>query len=194
MMNLQLIIKKWYIILICALVGASGLYFEKSSVNPVVPKSGDLTYIRVVKFNNFPVIETNKDSIEVQMNALVGAWPNLAYLTEQVDILFDMSKINPYWNDLPKSQKFKWLVSHFRINRVSPGIYELIFQMKKTETKDIQYIEENSKQLMDTYESFFKKAASLAVNNTEITTIKEFSLIEEEDIPTVQDIKKSMLS
>lgn len=189
-MNLHLIIKKWYIILFCAVLCAGGLYFEKSHVKPAIPQSGDITYIKVVKFNQLPVVETNKDSMEIQMNSLVGAWPNLSYLEEQVNAKFDMSKLNPTWNNLPKSEQFKWLVAHFRVNRIAPGVYELIFQMKKNEVKDSQYIEENSKQFMDTYEAYFQKAASLVINNKELTTVREFKLVENVDIPTTKDIEK----
>lgn len=189
-MNLHLIKKKWYIILACAVLCAGGLYFEKSHVKPVIPQSGDMTYIKVVKFNQLPIVETNKDSIEVQMNSLVGAWPNLSYLEEKVNTKFDMIKLNPYWNNLSQSQKFGWLAAHFRINRIGPGMYELIFQMGKSDVKDAQYIEENSKQFMNTYEAYFQKAASLAISNTELITVREFKLVENVDIPTTKDIEK----
>lgn len=189
-MSLRFIIKKWYVILICAVLCSGGLYFEKSSVVPAVPQTGDMTYIRVVKFNQIPTETLNETSTEIKMDALVKAWPNLSKLTEKMDDNIDMEKLNSKWGDIGQSKKFDWLNGHFRINWIGPGMYELIFQMKKSEVKDEEYIKENHEKLIGEYENYFQESASMVINDTNLTVVKNFELVDDEDMPTAQQIEK----
>ncbi len=189
-MSLNSIIKKWYVIFLCALLGAGGLYFEKSRVVPTVPQTGDLTYIRVVKFEQIPTETLMGTSTEIRMNDLVNAWPNLSSLTTRMDDNVEMQKLNPKWIDLAQSQKFKWLTGHFRVNWIGPGIYELIFQMKKDEAKDAEYIKTNHEKLIEEYENYFREAAGMVTNDTSLTTVKNFELVDEVGMPTAQQIEK----
>lgn len=189
-MSLNSIIKKWYVIFLCALLGAGGLYFEKSLVVPAVPQTGDLTYIRVVKFEQIPTETLMGTSTEIRMNDLVNAWSNLSSLTTRMDNHVEMQKLYPKWTDLAQSQKFKWLAGHFRVNWIGPGIYELIFQMKKDEVKDAEYIKTNHEKLIEEYENYFREAAGMVTNDTSLTTVKNFELVDEVGMPTAQQIEK----
>lgn len=189
-MSLNSIIKKWYVIFLCALLGAGGLYFEKKQVVPTIPQTGDMTYIRVVKFEQIPTETLMGTSTEIRMNALVNAWPNLSSLTTRMDDNVEMQKLNPKWTDLAQSQKFKWLTGHFRVNWIGPGMYELIFSMKKNEAKDADYIKANHENLIGEYEDYFKESARMVTNDTNLTTVKKFELIEESGMPTVPQIEK----
>lgn len=189
-MSLRAIIKKWYVILICAVLCSGGLYFEKSRVVPAVPQTGDITYIRVVKFNRIPTEILNETSTEIKMDALVKAWPNLSKLTEKLDNNINMEKLNPKWGDMAQSKKFDWLTNHYRINWVGPGMYELIFQMKKDEVKNAEYVKENHENLIGEYEEYFQESAGMVTNDTSLTTVKNFELIEETDMPTAQQVEK----
>lgn len=189
-MSLNSIIKKWYVIFLCALLGTGGLYFEKSLVVPAVPQTGDLTYIRVVKFEQIPTETLMGTSTEIRMNDLVNAWSNLSSLTTRMDNHVEMQKLYPKWTDLVQSQKFKWLTGHFRVNWIGPGMYELIFQMKKNEAKDADYIKANHENLIGEYEDYFKESAGIVTNDTSLTIVKNFELIEEADIPTAPQVEK----
>lgn len=189
-MSLNSIIKKWYVIFLCALLGAGGLYFEKKQVVPAIPQTGDMTYIRVVKFEQIPTETLMGTSTEIRMNALVNAWPNLSSLTTRMDDNVEMQKLNPKWTDLARSQKFKWLTGHFRVNWIGPGMYELIFSMKKNEAKDADYIKANHENLIGEYEDYFKESARMVTNDTNLTIVKKFELIEESGMPTVPQIEK----
>lgn len=189
-MSLNSIIKKWYVIFLCALLGAGGLYFEKKQVVPAIPQTGDMTYIRVVKFEQIPTETLMGTSTEIRMNALVNAWPNLSSLTTRMDNHVEMQKLNPKWTDLAQSQKFKWLTGHFRVNWIGPGMYELIFSMKKNEAKDADYIKANHENLIGEYEDYFKESAGIVTNDTSLTIVKNFELIEEASIPTAPQVEK----
>lgn len=189
-MKLKTIIKKWYVILICAVLCASGLYFEKSMVVPAVPQTGDITYIRIAKFNKIPTETLNETNTEINMDKLVKAWPNLSILAKKMEDNFDMQRLNPKWGDMAQSKKIDWLADHYRINWVGPGMYELIFQMKKDEIKDVEYIKENHEKLIEEYENYFQESADMVTNDTNLTTVKYFELVDDEGMPTAQQIEK----
>lgn len=183
-MNFQSIIKKWYVILICAIVCASGLYFEKSQIHTVVPQTGDMTYIRVVRFNTVPVFTANQTSTEIDVTNLMKAWSNLTELNSQIEENFDMNKMNADWNKISDSQKVKWLGEHFRVQNMGPGLYELIIQFTKQDAKDSQYIKENRIALMNLYENHFLKMSTLVTKDTSLSTVKELQNINEQQFTT----------
>lgn len=189
-MSYKTLIKKWYVILLCAVFCATGLYFEKRQVIPPVPQTGDMTYIRVVRFDQVPMENLQGTNVEIKMDSLVKAWPNLSMLNQQMDESYDMEKLNPKWSDLAQSNKFNWLAGHFRINWVGPGMYELIFQMSKNEPKDAEYIRENHEKLIAEYQEYFQESAGMVTNDTNLTTVKEFELVEDSGMPTTQQIEK----
>lgn len=189
-MNFRSIIKKWYVILICAVICAGGLYFEKSQVHTIVPQTGDMTYIRVVKFNTVPVFTVNQTSTEINMTHLMQAWSNLTDLDTQIEANFDMNKMNAEWGKTADSQKMKWLGEHFRVQNMGPGLYELIIQFSKKDAKDSQYIKDNSAGLMDMYEAYFSKSAALVTKDTSLSTVKEIQNINEDKVVSKENIEK----
>lgn len=189
-MTWRAIIGKWYIILICAILCAGGLYFEKSQVHTIVPQTGDMTYIRVVKFNTVPVFTVNQTSTEINMTHLMQAWSNLTDLDTQIEANFDMNKMNAEWGKTADSQKMKWLGEHFRVQNMGPGLYELIIQFSKKDAKDSQYIKDNSAGLMDMYEAYFSKSAALVTNDTSLKTVKEIQNINEDKVVSKENIEK----
>lgn len=189
-MNFQSIVKKWYVILICAIVCASGLYFEKSQVHTVVPQTGDMTYIRVVRFDTVPVFTANQTSTEINMTNLMKAWSNLTELDSQIEENFDMSKMNANWDTVSDSQKVKWVGEHFLVQNMGPGLYELIIQFTKQDAKDSQYIKENSIALMNLYENYFLKTSTLVTKDTRLSTVKEIQNINEDKVVSKENIEK----
>lgn len=189
-MSFQQILKKWYIILFCAIICAAGLYLEKSVVNPPIVQSGDMTYIRVVKFNTVPVFTAGQNSNEIAMDDLMKAWPNLSDLIMQLDQSYEMEKVDKQWKTLSQTKKFDWVNNHFRTDNIGPGMYELILQFPKKDPKDPQYLAKNINRLLDDYESYFQKTSSLVTNDTNLTTVKEFQLNDDQDAPTQTQVEK----
>lgn len=178
-MTIRMIIKKWYVILLCAVIAAAGLYIEKSRVSPVVPQSGDMTYVRVVKFTNVPVSVTNQTTTEIDLTQIAGSWTNLADFIEDLDADYDMKKVNTQWETLPSSQKLTWMNDHFKIQKIGPGMYELALQFAKKDPKDADYLEDNHVKLLDSYEDYFKTAAAMVTSDTNMTTVKEAQLVDD---------------
>lgn len=185
-----MIAKKWYVIFICAIVCSGGLYFEKSRVAPIVPQTGDMTYIRVVKFDKIPTLTVSQTSTEIDLTNLMKSWSNLIALQNNIEEKMVMKKFNPEWFQTADSQKIKWMSEHFRIQHLGPGLYELIIQFTKKDAKDSQYVEENHDLLMDTYMSSFKQSASIITDNTDLTIVQETQHIDVSKNVTKTDSEK----
>lgn len=190
MMGLMSIAKKWYVILICAVLCALGLYFEKSRVQPPVPQSGDMTYIRIVKFDVIPSYVVQHTGNEFVVENLVKVWPNLSDLTNELETNFEMNRLNIRWDNLSQSQRYKWLNTHFNINRVGPGTYELTLRFSKNDPKDFDYIQDNQENLLDVYTQYIQQTTAEVVDNTKLTTVKGYQLVENADAPTQAGIEK----
>ncbi|WP_416181781.1 hypothetical protein [Acidaminococcus timonensis] len=189
-MNLHAIVKKWYIIIICAVLCAFGLYFEKSKVTTVIPQTGDMTYIRVVQFHTVPVFTANQTSTEIDLTTLMKTWSNLNDLESQIEAHYDMRKLNATWYKMADSQKMKWLGDHFRVQKIGPGLYELIIQFSKKDAKDSQYIKNNETELMDIYMSYVSRTSKLVTNDTELDIIKEVQKVNEDQVISKSTIEK----
>lgn len=189
-MSLRLLFKKWYIILLCALLGAGGLYFEKNQVSDIVPQSGDMTYIRVVRFDTVPVFTANQTSTEVNVMNLTNSWSSFVTLESKLANYFEMDKLDAEFSKNSDSQKMKWLGDHFRVQNIGPGLYELIIQFSKKDAKNSSYIKANHKALMDLYQDYFTESVNVVATNTKVTTIKEIETIDEGKVITRADIAK----
>lgn len=189
-MRVQMFIKKWYIILICAVLCAAGMYYEKSRVNVVVPQTGEMLYIRVVKFNSIPLFEANQTTKEIDITKLNDSWSHMSGLEARIEKKFDIQKLNPKWNDIDDKQKRTWMGEHFRIEHIGPGMYELIMQFSDKEAKDAKYIKENSGELMDEYMESLSEITSLVTSNTKLRTIKEVNEINDGKVALKSTIEK----
>lgn len=168
------IIRKWYVIMICAVLCAGGVYLEKEMMHPGIPASGDMTYIRVVQFEDVPMMAEQ----EIVVDKGLYAWPNLSKLKDQLESSFNMSKLNSDWGVMKTSKQFSWEGEHFGATKIGPGTYELKVSFSKIDRKDEAYIRDNSDKLLDIYESYFQKVAAVNIPNVELKTIDYYSLIE----------------
>jgi hypothetical protein len=189
-MSINAIVKKWYIVLTCALLCAFGLYFEKSRVSTIIPQTGDMTFIRVVRFQTMPIFTANQTSTEIDLTTLMKSWSNLNELESQLEHNFDIKKFNATWEKTNDSQKMKWLSNHFRIQKIGPGLYELIIQFSMSDAKDSQYIKENNTNLMNTYMAYVSKTSALVTSDTEIDIIKEVQKVNEGQVVSKNTIEK----
>ena len=189
-MSIRMVMKKWYVILLCAILCAGGLYYEKSRVHMVIPQTGSMTYIRVVQFDTVPVFTSGQTSNEINMMNPTNSWSYLSDLESQLEAQFSMNKLNSKWEKLPDSQKISWVSGHFRVQYLAPGLYELIVQFQKNDVKDAEYIAENSARMLDVYERYFVAISGEVTGNTGISRVREMEKIDEPEVVTRESIEK----
>ena len=79
---------------------------------------------------------------------------------------------------------------HFRVQKIGPGLYELIVQFNKNDAKDSQYIKEHEVKLMDTYMAYVSQTAKLVTDDTSLTVLKEVQKINEDQVTSKNAIIK----
>lgn len=176
----QTIKKRWYVIIICAILGALTIFLEKQYINPLYLKKGTLTWSRQIQISPVPVENVGVTSKEIQFDKLAYVMTNNVKLLNQLDSNLDMSKVNAQWNLLSNHEKYKWLRKHFSIEYLSPGVYELVFSIQDFEARDNQYFQDNSLIIMNTYNDYIssivrkynRKANVNIINDVKIEDFK----------------------
>lgn len=189
-MSWWLVVKRWYVILLCAILCAGGLYYEKSKVYTVIPQTGDMTYIRVVQYEPVPGLTGNPDDKEIDITKGLNSWAYLADLETQMEADFEMNKLSAGWSKLSDSQKLKWLAGHFRIKSLAPGIYELTVQFAKKDVKNAEYIKANSKQLVDVYEDYVTTVSSQIAPDAKVKVVKEMQAVDQYEMVKQEAVEK----
>lgn len=190
MNNIKLILKKWYVVIFCALITSGALYFEKSKINIGVAQTGDMVYTRIIKFNTIPRIQLNNTTSETDVVPVVNTLDARASFNKSLRSNFDVLKLDKNLEKMGEDNQIKWLSKHFRVSKLGPGTYELVMEFFRTDPKDSQYIDENSIALLDLYEHTFQDASSLLTNDNQISIVKNYKMLERLDNPDYPTLAK----
>lgn len=189
-MEISSILKRACIVFLCSVLAAGAMYYEKSHVNVPTPQTGDMLYLRVIKFNEIPTLTVEQSSSEIDLTKLNNSWIHLSELEAQIDSDFDIRELAPKWDNLDSEQKRKWIGDHFRIEHIGPGMYELIINFSDKEAKNAQYIDQNCTKLMDDYAKSISEISRLITPNNEIETVRELKDISEKKTEPKGSIEK----
>ena len=213
--SLRYILKKWYIILICAVLGAGALFMEKSIISPVTQdtiKQSDIFYTAVIHFTN-PIPKTTINSEEknsekenwinginvieheVTINYPILMFSNKQKFLNQTEPAFDYEKLSKGWSKKSVTEKFKWIGDHLEANYFAPGTYEVVFKIPATEVKDDEYIREIGDKYLDTYLNYVKECSRLVYDNPDFVVTDRYNLFSNKgnDKATVQSVKKKYI-
>lgn len=204
--SILFIIKKWYIVLICAVIGAGALFVEKSIVSPVIAdtiRQNDIYYTAVIHFTN-PIPKTaissdernpekeNGIEHEVTIKYPILMFSNKQKFLDQTESAFDYEKLSKDWSKKSVTEKFDWMGHHLEANYFAPGTYEVVFKIPAMEAKDDEYIREIGDQYLDAYMNYVKECSRLVYDNPEFVVTDRYNLFshKENDMATVQSVKK----
>ena len=190
---LKYILKKWYIVLLCALIGAGVLYIEKAKVAPSVAVNGNLLYTRVVKVEPVPYVTYGGTSKEIDLLGISSSWRAANTFANDLENNLDMEKLCIGWKNLNKTDRMNWIGRHVRIINVGPGLYEMEMQFAETDGKDTTYIEENSAKLMDSFLETFIKTASPLMGDSKMMVIDNFNLSDTRQEVTQAGLQKKYI-
>ncbi|WP_295715292.1 hypothetical protein [uncultured Mitsuokella sp.] len=200
------ILKKWYIIIIVALLVSIGLYLEKRTVAPTIPQSGEMVYTSIVKVgsnidknhevyleDNSKTTKNNNNNIinEVTIVPIIQTWGNEKKFIDLIHNKYDFLKLNRNWNNLSKNEdKFKWINDHFIVNYMGNNVYEFVLLFKAEDVKDSQYVKENGTDLLNDYIAYAKEASSLVYPNADFNVVENHQFIDEGVIANQQALAK----
>ena len=196
----KFILKKWYVIIIIALLVSISLYAEKMLITPTIPQSGEMRYTAIVKIENTNNIHEvqlednpkNKDIVsEVTIVPIIQTWGNEKNLIDIIHNKYDFLKLNKNWNNLSKNEdKFKWINDHFIVHYMGNNVYEFTLLFKAEDIKDSQYIKENGKNLLNDYIAYAKDASSLVYPNATFGVVETNQFIDEGTIVNQNTLAK----
>lgn len=183
-------LSKWYVVLICALITSGLLYVEKSKVNPSVQQTGDIIFTRTVKFNKVPTFTEGQTTTEINLSKIMKMASSQEYMIKMLEDNFRTSKLDKSLDKMSNLNKLIWVDKHFYVEKVGPGVYELVMKYSRNDPKDAEYIIDNSTALIETYEKAFQESAKMLTPDTSFAEIKKYDIIENISTNTESNINK----
>jgi hypothetical protein len=174
--------KKWYLTLILAIFCAGGAFVEKYFFTDIIPQTGNMTYTKVIKFDN-PVLiyDDNGNFHEVVINKVIDMWSNKNKFLDETENRFNYNKFDAQWSNKTLEDKFKWIDKHILVNYIGNNVYEITFRLLETDTKDASYVQQYALDYLDAYIFYVKNVSSIVVENPKVIVIDQYKLIENHD-------------
>lgn len=185
--------KRWYIVLICAVIGAGLLYVEKSQVAPSVEVNGDLLYTRVLCVDPLPVYTIGNTSYEVDLLPMIASKRSVNTLIVDLGAAMDFEKLSRGWGNLKQNDKTAWVARHFHVSHIGPGLYELEVEFASTDAKDTAYLEAHSGELMDVFMQVIDKTTAMQRGAGHVVKVEDFNLSDTKEIVTQQGLQKKYI-
>ena len=191
--TVKYIFKKWYIVVICALIGAGIMYMEKASIVPSVAVTGDQIYARLIRIDPVPVVKLGDTTVETDICNIAGtkiAW--VSFLTT-LEHNLDFEKISKGWKNLKQADKFNWLGRHIGVKHVGVGQYMLEISFTSTDAKDAVYVDEQSTQMMNILADTIEKEASGVTGGAKFITMENYNLSDTHEEVTQGELQKKYI-
>lgn len=188
------LLRKWYIIILCAFIGGGALFVEKHVIHPPVMQGGDAYFTSVAILEPVPVTKLDQVEKENTLNTALKMWGNKQKFLDETEALFDYDQFSKGWNGKSQTSKFKWLDDHFVVNALGDGRYEYTFRIKRTDAKNDDYVELHGREYLEAYVHFAKDVAALYVKNPQMTVVDEYHLFEDKNKVTPQQIEMKYIA
>lgn len=173
------VLKKWYIVFLCSVLCSGALFYEKSSIQPPILKGGKVTLTRSFKVNPIPKVSNEETFVEMNLVPIVGMWGNLNVFLDTLESNFDCTVFNPKWHSLQTRDKFAWIVSHFRVAHIAPGMYETVISFEPMESQRTNYILENENALTNAYSNYVVMIANDLSENAVASDMKDYFVVDQ---------------
>lgn len=187
---LMYISKKWYIVLACALIGASALYIEKAQVAPSVEVNGDLLLTRTIRIEPIPYATFGSTDAEINLINQLESWKTQQAAIKALDDEFDFEKLCKGWHNLKLSDKLRWVSMHMRVAHVGPGLYELEIQFSSTDAKDTKFIQENSIAIMNKLVDILAEVSAPITAGATWQNIDDYHQFDTNEVVTQSGLRK----
>lgn len=186
---LNCIKKRWYIILICAVLCSGGLVVEKTYFSPVLPQTDTMHFMKIVKFADEAKVYSERNDLKVvTIIPVIHMWGNEDKFLKLSQNEFDYEKFCKGWNKKKTAEKLQWLNQHVTTNYMGAGIYEFVFAFSAHDAKDSDYIIENGERYLAAYVEYAKDVSSIIIDSSNAQEIDKFSLYEPKNNVNKTDI------
>ena len=176
-MILRSVLRRWYVVLLCALMGAGGLYVEKSDVAPSVAVQGDVLISRIVKVDPVPYAEFGNTAEEIDLTEGFETWRTAYTLMEVWENDLEMEKVCAGWYRLGVMDRVKWFSRHLKFIKLGPGIYEFDMNLAETDAKDTAYVQEHKEQMLDGLAKVISEVSAPYIGEAHWTKVEDFDMV-----------------
>ena len=187
---IKYILHKWYVVFLCAIIGAGVMYVEKAQVAPTVEVTGDQLYSRLVRLEPIPVSQLGETTYETDIQGLIYTKLVWVSVINDIDRELDFEKLSKGWHNLSQNDKFNWLGKHLSCKRVGVGQYMFEISFTSTDAKDAAYVDENSKKMMDILVNTIEVDAAKLTENARFVAVEDYNLSDTHEAVTQGDIRK----
>ncbi len=188
---LNVLKKRWYIILIVGIICSVGLYVEKSHVSKPIPLMGDAIYIKVIKldlprgnFSNEPMSQPT-DGLTYAVNSMININNFISLTSNNIDY----EKFDKNWTDLTGTKKIDWIHSHFHFYYWGNNLYEIDLQLPSKDPKDSEYVKANADKLMDAYIKFAADTGKSFNGSGKYQIVDQIVKVDESPLATGNEVK-----
>lgn len=187
---LKYITSKWYVVLICAILGSGVLYVEKSQVAPSVAMTGDQLYTRLARFEPLPIATIGNGAEEIDLTDMLASKRVLNAFINDTGAQLDFEKLCTGWHNLSLLEKTTWIGKHISVTRVGVGVYEMEIQFVATDARDAAYVEENSGLMMDILGQTVEDETAAQTGNAKLVTVEEKNFVDMKEAVSQGSLQK----
>jgi len=169
--------KKYYIIILSALVLALGMsgekYFHSGKLDYM---SGDFYAQRLV---NLKRADNSVDLMPITKKTLfINSDLEVYKFIKEMEKEYDFTKFNANWNGMSELQKIFWLMKRLETEKFEPSMYVFSFSIKADDPRDYEYTKEKIDAFVDSYVKFAQEKLEKSGAGT-LTVIDAASIIPE---------------
>lgn len=188
------ILKRWYVVVIFAMLASVALYVEKATI-PTVPQSGAMRFNAIVKVEGinstkeYYVNERNTIK-DVTIIPLIQTWGNEQKFIDATLKKYDYLKFNKNWNSITKqAEKFEWINRHFITKYLGNDVYEFSLVFTSDDVKDYQYVYEYGASFINDYIAYVQDTIEVVYPDARCNVIENHEFVD-----TTQNINTDTLS
>ena len=171
--------KKWLVICVCAVVCSCLLKGEKLVFNQYVVQSGNVHFETIVEVDN-----NEKNSVpfyenRIKYDKFFQTYAFMNSFIKDTEQKIDYNKLNTNWNKMTQDEKLKWLQKKLIVNDFNDGLFQIVFHLDITDSKDMNYIKENAGLFPNIILEEFSKQINLIDADNQLKIVNETQLFPE---------------
>lgn len=178
--------KKWWIVLLCAILGGLALAGERYFFAPrIVVQSGNIHMEKMIKVTE--VEDTARDILSAYSRGygdILLSYGELYQFQKETESDFQYEKFNANWPNMREEERLNWLQKRLFVNRFIGGVYQFIFVLKPDDAKDDSYAREKAESYLDRFVSYGKSRITFINEGSSFQEMDHLALLPEERVAT----------
>lgn len=143
--------RKWWVVVLLGLLFSAGSAYEKSVLDNWTMQSGNVVITKTFTMENFDKYLTANYNSKFNIDKFCDLYQIQKNMINATEEKYNYSSFNLNWENLNEVQKYDWMQRHFFINDFGLGTYEIVYLLKESDPKEIQYVKKEAKNFLNDY-------------------------------------------